>query len=102
MPHILTAETSIFAILPPWKRQKTRSLKWPLTVAMGEMGTARPATSQIFLGEGEAPLGGVLRVMATGFSLIVALGCLCAAAEGQVPEPPPSYLCQPAYQIDDI
>jgi len=69
---------------------------------MGEMGTARPATSQIFLGEGEAPLGGVLRVMATGFSLIVALGCLCAAAEGQVPETPRSYLCQPAYQIDDI
>lgn len=37
-----------------------------------------------------------------GLSLLVGLGCLCAGAGGDAPAPPPSYLCQPAYCIDDV
>src|ERR1700693_6200225 len=36
-----------------------------------------------------------------GLSFLVGLGCLCAGAGGDAPAPPPSYLCQPAYCIDD-
>ena len=39
--------------------------------------------------------------MGAGFSLILGLSCVCGGAAGQV-EPPPSYLCQPAYKIDNL
>ena len=45
---------------------------------------------------------GVLRVMDAASSLLVGLSFLCTAAQGQTPEVPPSYLCQPAYKIDNL
>lgn len=40
--------------------------------------------------------------MGPGLPLLIALGCLCAGAHGDLPTVPPSFLYQPAYCIDDV